>query len=89
MKQILYIITIDEVYDFQGFSHKPQVFKEKTDAMKILRELRENAKAEFADECNDEDDWDEETSESFSIYPEGEWGTTHYDARIDEVEVEL
>lgn len=89
MKQILYIITIDEVYDFQGFSHKPQVFKEKADAMKTLRELRENAKAELADECNDEDYWSEVTSESFSIYPEGEWGTTHYDARIDEVEVEL
>ena len=87
----LYIITISDVYDYEGFRHAPIVCKTKEDAMRKLRDLRDNAKAELIDLGNDwewEDDVFSEKSDRFSMYPEGSWGTSHYDAVIDEVEVE-
>ena len=86
----LYIITISDVYDYEGFHHAPIVCKTKEDAMRKLRDLRDNAKSELIDNGNY--DWveDEFTNESecFSTYLDGQWGTSHYDATIDEVEVE-
>lgn len=87
----LYIITISDVYDYEGFHHAPIVCKTKEDAMRKLRDLRESTKAELIDLGNDwewEDDAFNEKSDRFSMYPEGSWGTSHYDAVIDEVEVE-
>lgn len=88
----LFIITISDVYDYEGFHHAPIVCKTKEEAMKKLRELRETAKAELTDNGNDDWEWEDEVfnekSECFSMYPDGYWGTSHYDAVIDEVEVE-
>ena len=85
----VYAITISDVYDFEGFPHKPIVCKTKRDAMVELRELRERVLIDLKENGND--DWIEdefnENSECFSFYPDGEWGTSHYDAFISEVEV--
>ena len=86
----LFIITISDVYDYEGFHHAPIVCKTKEEAKQKLRDLREINKAELIAYGNDdwvEDDFNED-SECFSMYPDGEWGTSHYDACIDEVEVE-
>lgn len=87
----VFVITISDVYDYEGFHHFPIVCATKEMAMKRLRELREDAKSMLIDNGNDdwemEDDVFNEKSESFSMYPEGSWGTSHYDAVIDEVEV--
>ena len=87
----VFVITISDVYDYEGFHHLPIVCATKEMAMKRLRELREEAKSMLIDNGNDdwefEDDVFNEKSESFSMYPEGYWGTSHYDAVIDEVEV--
>lgn len=86
----VYVITISDVYDYEGFHHAPIVCTTKEKAMKELRDLRDISKKELAAYGNDdwvEDDFNEE-SECFSMYPDGEWGTSHYDAVIDEVEVE-
>lgn len=86
----VYVITISDVYDYEGFHTAPIVCTTKERAMQKLRDLRDSAKAELIGYGNDdwvEDDFNEE-SERFSMYPEGSWGTSHYDAVIDEVEVE-
>lgn len=88
----VFVITISDVNDYEGFHHAPIVCTTKEQAMKRLREIREDAKFMLLD--NGIDDWEtedwlfNEKSESFSMYPDGEWGTSHYDAVIDEVEVE-
>jgi hypothetical protein len=88
----VYVITISDVYDYEGFRHTPIVCKTKEQAMKELRALRAEAKFMLLDNGNDDwemgDDVFNDKSESFSMYPEGYWGTSHYDAVIDEVEVE-
>lgn len=87
----VFVITISDVYDYEGFHHLPIVCATKEMAMKRLRELREDAKSMLIDNGNDdwefEDDVFNEKSKSFSMYPDGYWGTSHYDAVIDEVEV--
>ena len=86
----VYVITISDVYDYEGFHTTPIVCTTKERAMQKLRDLRDSAKAELISYGNDdwvEDDFNEE-SERFSMYPDGSWGTSHYDAVIDEVEVE-
>ena len=86
----VFVLTIDEVYDYEGFSHTPMVFTNKDKALDALHELYEDTKIELAE--NGDDDWMEDDykkgDECFSLYPDGYWGTSHYDARVDEVEVE-
>lgn len=86
----VFVLTIDEVYEYEGFSHKPMVFTNKDKALDALYELYEDTKKELAE--NGDDDWMEDDYKKgdscFSLYPDGYWGTSHYDARVDEVEVE-
>ena len=86
----VYVITIDDVYDYEGFTHKPFVLTTMEGAMRKLREYREEVIADLKE--NENDDWEEdeftEESTKFSFYPDGYWGTSHWDAKIDEVEVE-
>ena len=88
----VFVITISDVNDNEDFHHAPIVCTTKEQAMKRLREIRDDAKFMLIDNGIDdwetEDDFFDEESESFSMYPDGEWGTSHYDAVIDEVEVE-
>ena len=79
----LFIITIDDVYEFEGFHHDPIVRLTRTEARKELARLKAEAKDTYKgqfDECTG-------TRDSFSMYPQGYWGTSHFDACIDEVEV--
>ena len=86
----VYVLTIDDVYDYEGFSHKPRVFTDKEKALNALYKEYLDAKEDLAKNGND--DWEEDPyksgDECFSMYPDGYWGTSHYDGRVDEVEVE-
>ena len=86
----VFVLTIDEVYEYAGFSHKPRVFTDKDNALDALYELYKDTKEELSK--NGDDDWVEDDFKKgdscFSLYPDGYWGTSHYDARVDEVEVE-
>ena len=82
----LYIITIDDVNDFQGFHVTPIVKLTRKEARKELASLKRSAKETYKGEYDKEDPAD---PDKFSIYPDGYWGTSHYDAHIDEVEVPI
>lgn len=79
----LYIITVSDVFDYEGFHHEPIVKLTKKEAREELARLKRSAKETYKDEF----DKSESSQSSFSLYPDGYWGTSHYDARIDEVEV--
>lgn len=86
----VYVLTISDVYDYEGFPHAPKVFTDKKKALDALYLEHKEAKQELKDNGND--DWVEDPYRKgktcFSMYPDGEWGTSHYDGRVDEVEVE-
>lgn len=77
----LYIITIDEVFDFEGFYHKPLVFLTKKEARAEFDRLVREARKEYPDFTVDKG------KRSVSIYEDQSWGKSHFDAIIDEVEV--
>lgn len=80
----LYIITINNVFEFTGYHHEPIVHTDIKEARKMLNSLKASAKETYKDEfdsCDNEKD-------SFSMYPQGYWGTSHYDARINTVEIQ-
>ena len=86
----LYVLTIDDVYEYEGWSHKPRVFTDKDKALDALYQEYVDGKKELEEQGNDdwlEDDYKKGGS-CFSMYPDGSWGTSHYDGRVDEVEVE-
>lgn len=86
----VYVLTIDDVYDFEGFKHAPRVFTDKRKALNALYEEYKESKKMLKDNGNDdwiEDDYKEGDS-CFSMYPDGYWGTSHYDGKVDEVEIE-
>ena len=78
----LYIIVINEVFDYQKLQHDPVVCLSKEEADKKLEELFDTAKKHYIGRF---DQADRETSGSFSLYPDGCWGTSHYDATLHEV----
>lgn len=85
----VFVLISDELYEFEKFYHAPRVFKSKEQARAAFDELYNkvlNENVEF-----EHDDWITDyngDSMSFSSYPDGWWGTSHYDAYVAEVEVE-
>ena len=77
----IYIISISDVYDYVGYHHSPFVYLKKKEAIKKLAELKKSARKCYPDFKL------ENGKESFSLYEDGRWGTSHYDAIIDTVEI--
>ena len=77
----IHIITIDEVFDSVGFTHKPLVFLTKKKACAEFNRLVRKARKEYPDFTV------EKGSRSVSIYKDGYWPDFHFDAIIDEVDV--
>lgn len=82
----IYVITIHEVFDFEDFKHEPKAFSTMEKAKEKLKAIKEQVVAENKEYGND---WEMEEGETwFSTFPDGYWGTSHYDASIHELEVE-
>lgn len=77
MKQI-YIITIDEVFDFEGFAHTPQAFSNEADARKEFDRIVANGK-----EMAEKEDYEYDLyRDSASFYKDGEWAQYHFDVKL-------
>lgn len=77
----IYIISIDEVFDFEGFWHKPLVFLTEKGARAEFNRLVREARKEYPNFTVDKG------KHSVSIYEDQSWGKSHYDVVIDEVDV--
>ena len=77
----LYIITIDEVFDFEGFQHKPLVFLTENGARAEFDRLVREARKEYPDFTVDKG------KRSVSIYEDQSWSKSHFDVKIDVVDV--
>ena len=81
----LFIITINEVCDFVNYDHAPVVCFTLKDAKKELSGIFKEAKKEY----KGEEVTIEKGEKSFSVYADHSWSESHYEAVINEVEVEL
>ena len=70
----VYVITIDEVYDYETYNHTPRVFKNRKDAQEEFDAIVAEAKKDAA-----QDGWVESQGASYyEAYPDGWYGTSHY-----------
>ena len=88
----VFVITIEDIYDFASTNHKPIIYRKKEDAVKKFEELIESFLDENPSYTNldndDAEDFIYEKSEySFSAYEDGRYGENHYDITISEVEL--
>lgn len=80
----VYVIVIDEVFEFETFDHRPEVFSVFDDAKKRFDDIVEQAKIEFL-ECG----WEEnEGAGFFETWPDGYWGTSHYSVNVYTVDLQ-
>lgn len=77
----LYIVSVDEVFDFEGFWHKPLVFLTEKGARAEFNRLVRKARKEYPGFTVDKG------KHSVSIYEDQSWGKSHFDVIIDEVNV--
>ena len=79
----LYIITVEDIYEFDSEEHDPIVRTSRKEARKVLNTLYRSGK-----ECyQDQYDVFEKSPDSFSMYLDGNFGTGHYCASITAVDV--
>jgi hypothetical protein len=83
MKKV-YIITIDEVYDFENFPHEPMVFADEKKAREEMARIIDEAKEEYKDKFNEV----EEGETYFEMYAEGYFSEGHYAVHLYGKEVE-
>ncbi len=94
MEKKVYVVTINEVSDFEQFDHTPVVFSKREDAEKYLAQAKKEAiedyepddKGESEEECGmcisaDQPDY-------FALYEGNSWSETHYEVTIDECEIQ-
>ena len=80
----VFIIIIDEVYDYEVFNHEPLAYKDKTDAEKKFEEVKDEIKSNYAREI--EEGWEVEDSKTcLEIYDEGYYASFHCAATLQEI----
>ena len=84
----LYIIVIDEVYDYQQYRHAPVIRLTKDEASKELVRLRNEVLRNYENDLGEGMRDSYTKGESFEVYLDGEYSVTHYNATIHEVEVD-
>lgn len=84
----VYVLTINEVSEFEQFDHDPLVYDNIEDARLVLSSARENALEEYFDEDEGDVAIDKDREDYFALFNREEgWSHTHYEAQITECEV--
>lgn len=78
----LYVIVIDNIDDFEKYSHEPEVYYKREDAEQRLNDLYDEVKPMLP-----KYDKEERTSTSFSLYTDETYPENHFDATLYEVEM--
>ena len=82
----IYLITIDEVYDYEVFDHEPLAYKNPEDAFKKFEEVKEEIRSNYEREI--EGGWEIEDSKThLELYNEGYYASFHIVASLQEIEV--
>ena len=79
-----YIITVEDVFDFNSSHRTPIVKFTKKEAQKEMRYLAREAKADFK-HLNDV--IYEASDDCIEVYPEGYYGENHFTVTIDQIDI--
>ena len=85
----VFVVSINEVSDFEQFDHEPEVFEKLVDAQEYFNSAKEDAKKDYIDGDDGDMVVDKESDTYFCLYNQEEgWSHTHYEVQIDEKEIE-
>ena len=79
----LYIITIEDIYDYDSEHHDPIVRTNLREARKVLTQLYRSGKEIYQDSY----DTFEKSRNCFSMYTMGTYGESHYSGVINVIDV--
>lgn len=80
----VYIVSVDEVYDFEKFYHEPRVFAEVNDAISLMNDIVKK----FEEENNPDDFIIERDDTSYTAYEDGRYPENHFCVQVYCKEVE-
>ena len=84
----LYVITIEEIWDYDRLGHDPEVYLSQQAARKRLAEIAELERPAY-EEALDDSLIEEIYEDMFEFYEDGCWAQAHLHAEISECELEL
>ena len=80
----IFVITIEEVCDYENFVTPHMAFENEKDAKERFRELTEDIKEDYAEEL--QDGWViDETEKIVDVYDPENYAKDHYTARLQQV----
>lgn len=80
----IWVITIEEVSDYENFVTAHQAFEVFEDALKRFQELTEDIKEDYAEEL--EDGWEiDEAPKMVDVYDPDNYAKDHYTIRLQAV----
>lgn len=83
--KLVYVLTINEVSEFEQFDHEPVVYEKREKARALLAKARGDAIEDYIDEEEPAYVINNDTPDYFSLYNEQEgWSHTHYEVSITE-----
>lgn len=81
----IFILTINEVSEFEQFDHDPVPYENREEARAHLKSAKESAIREYIDEEDPGICIVQDTPDYFSLCSQNEgWGYTHYEVTITE-----
>lgn len=82
----IWIITIDEVSDYDNFQNSPIAYRNEADARKALREFKDSIKEVYAGEL--EDGWTYEENENWVEVYADSYSQDHYLVKLTCVDLQ-
>lgn len=85
----VYVVTINEVSEFEQFDHDPIVYDNREAARALLKKAKEDAIADYCDEEDNGMAIDADLEDYFALYSCDEgWSHTHYEVQVTECEIQ-
>lgn len=82
--EYVYVVVIDEVYEYESVRLATEVFRKYEDAKAEFDSCVEDARAEYLEE-----EWEEGAgTDFFELYPEGLYAQSHYAVYLRKIEVQ-
>ncbi len=85
----VYVLTINEVSEFEQFDHDPVVYEDREEARALLAKAKEEAIKDYVDDEDFPCTINNDKPDYFSLYSEDEgWSNTHYEVTITECTIQ-
>lgn len=87
-KDEIYLVCLEEVFDYVDFQPKHAAFRKEEDAKRCFQDWKNEALKDYKVEESEEEWVQDGNGETFSLYLSGEYPNTHVNIRLTKLEIE-